>query len=334
MTIFTICSNNYLAQAIVLGNSVKEHNPNYNFLIFLCDKKDLRINYEDISHEIIELEIVEPNITELAKKYNIIELNTAVKPTVFKYLFKKGIEKAIYLDPDIYVFQSLAILSNDLDKYSILLTPHILSPINWDNKTPTEHSFLNYGTYNLGFIGLRNDKNADEFLDWWKSHTYNSGYIKPQHGIFVDQLPINLVPIFFNGVEVYNHPGLNMAPWNLHERELSIVNNEIKVNKSHSLIFYHFSSHKFNKIELPEHYYNRYTLKQRVDLTKIVSLYDRKLLEAEFKKFCGVKSVYSEVHENELLRLKKELWKETSNAKKIFLFIKKLIPAGMKARLR
>lgn len=155
MTIFTICSNNYLAQAIVLGNSVKENNPNDNFSIFLCDKKSSKINYEELPHEVIELEIVEPNIVELAKKYNIIELNTAVKPTVFKYLFKNGVEKAIYLDPDIFVFQPLDILNDELENYSILLTPHIFKPIPLDGKTPSESTFLNYGIYNLGFLALK-----------------------------------------------------------------------------------------------------------------------------------------------------------------------------------
>jgi hypothetical protein len=37
---FTICSINYLAQAKVLADSLKKTNPDYEFVIGLCDKID------------------------------------------------------------------------------------------------------------------------------------------------------------------------------------------------------------------------------------------------------------------------------------------------------
>jgi len=35
---FTICSANYLAQAIALGDSLLQHNPSYTFVIGLVDE--------------------------------------------------------------------------------------------------------------------------------------------------------------------------------------------------------------------------------------------------------------------------------------------------------
>src|ERR1700721_417342 len=102
---FTVCSNNYLAQATVLGNSLKVHNPSYRFIIFLVDEKHESINYDEIGHEIIPVHLIEAEFRELSLKYDIIELNTAIKPRVVEYLFKeKNAEKVIYLDPDVKVY--------------------------------------------------------------------------------------------------------------------------------------------------------------------------------------------------------------------------------------
>ena len=261
MIIFTICSNNYLAQAVVLGNSVKKYNSDYTFKIFLCDIKSPEIDYRSIIHEVIEIATIEPNVAEMALKYNIIELNTAVKPTVFQHIFEKeNHTKAVYLDPDICVFHSLELLDKELEHNSFLLTPHILTPIPLDGKIPDENLFLNYGIYNLGFLALKNDESSRCLLEWWKTQTYQKGYILPEIGVFVDQLPMTLAPLFFRGGVIMKHFGLNMAPWNLHERVLTKIENNYFVNNDEPLIFYHFSSFKVNSNQLPTHYYNRFTI--------------------------------------------------------------------------
>ena len=44
---FTICSNNYLAQAKILQTSFLVHNPDYKFFIGLVDQLDPAINYKN-----------------------------------------------------------------------------------------------------------------------------------------------------------------------------------------------------------------------------------------------------------------------------------------------
>ena len=38
ITVFTVCSANYLAQAKTLGQSLHQHNPDYHFVIGLVDR--------------------------------------------------------------------------------------------------------------------------------------------------------------------------------------------------------------------------------------------------------------------------------------------------------
>ncbi|RFM27817.1 hypothetical protein [Deminuibacter soli] len=290
----TVCSNNYLAQAGVLGASVKKHAPGSRYMIFLCDEPLPDIDYTPLADEVIPVAAIEPAIHALAARYNTVELNTCLKPRIIEYLFtERGEEKVIYLDPDTKLFSSPAFLYQLLDNTSILLTPHIYTPIPLDNKTPGESTFLNFGLYNLGFIGLSNTSETTEFIRWWKNHTYQQGYIDVYKGIFVDQLPINHVPIFFKNVHILHNTGVNMAPWNLHERYLSAAPaGAYMVNGNTSLVFYHFSSFRAGHMELPLQHYNRFNMAARPDLHELYRTYNDDLKAAGYARYSHLTPAY------------------------------------------
>ena len=62
LTVFTICSNNYLAQAKTLGDSLMQHNPHYRFVIFLVDRLSEGVDYSFFApYELIPVEQIEIN---------------------------------------------------------------------------------------------------------------------------------------------------------------------------------------------------------------------------------------------------------------------------------
>ena len=308
---FTICSNNYLAHAKILGKSLKKYEPDSKFFIFLCDDKNAEINYTFLADEVIPMHEIEPHLPALALKYNIVELNTCVKPRVFEYLFtERNADKVIFFDPDIKIFNPFSNLYHELESSSIILTPHICTPIPIDNKRPAENHFLNFGIYNLGFIGLGNNTESKKFINWWKERTYNQGYIDVYKGIFVDQLPVNLVPIFFKNVKILEHRGLNMAPWNLHERYLSVKNGNYFVNETEQLIFFHFSSFKADLPELPLAQYDRFRLSDRPDLQNIYKEYNEELKAADYYFYKKFIYSYFFARTAYLKKLKKNKWIE------------------------
>jgi len=315
--IFTVCSNNYLAKAHVLSISLRKHEPESRFFIFLCDEKDERIDYSALADEVITIRSIEPEFLQLVLKYNIVELNTSVKPRVFEYLMHdRGFDKVIYLDPDIKSYHSLTEVFNELESHSTVLTPHICTPVALDGKTPGENMFNNFGIYNLGFIGLSSKPEVPAFIAWWKNHTYKQCYVDIYNGIFVDQLPINHAHIFFKNVKVITNMGLNMGPWNLHERSLEFKNGEYLVNKNQPLIFYHFSSFKPDNMELPLHFYNRYKFSDRPDLHQIYNEYNEDLRKANdeyYKEFPFYYANEKDAHKREK---KKDKW--ANKAKKFF----------------
>ncbi|MBO4922848.1 MAG: hypothetical protein J5382_01835 [Bacteroidales bacterium] len=261
--VFTICSNNYLGQAKVLSDSVYEYSGDrYVFYVVLCDAKNKSINYDEFHAKFIEAaDLNIENFDWMRDHYNIIELNTAIKPFAFKYLIDKGSPEYIhYLDPDTCTYAPLSAIEEEIgNDSSILLTPHSLEPIVFDGDIPNDITFLNAGIYNLGFLGIHVDNVSSKMLDWWCGFLKEHCFIKTEKGMFVDQLPMNLVPLYFDRVKVSRHRGFNVAYWNLHERSLIYDNDNLGrffvqcnveniMDGSNSrmlfpLIFYHFSNY-------------------------------------------------------------------------------------------
>lgn len=277
---FTICSNNYLAHAKTLGDSFLEFHPDAKFIIGLVDKLDASFDYSVFSKFIIipveKLDI--PYFEDLNKKYNIVELNTAVKPFYFHYLF--GVykpEKLLYIDPDILVTSHFDEVFAVLDDKNIVITPHICKPID-DEYAPTDYHTLRGGVFNLGFIALSHYKKVKEFLDWWGERVIKYGFADFSRNMFYDQLWINYVPTFYDNYFILKHPGYNMANWNLHERELFVKEKQYVVNNEYPLRFFHFSSYKYNKPEQICSYLTRFDFNNRPDLIPLFKDYHTRLL--------------------------------------------------------
>lgn len=283
---FTICSNNYLAQARILCDSLLGHNPEYKMIIGLCDKKIPEIDYDVFGDvEIIPVEDISIyEFNQIVEKYDIVELNTSIKPSFFKFFINKykELESIIYFDPDIQVFNSLSILHDYMKKDDILLTPHIFKPIPVDDYKPTENLFLNYGIYNLGFIALNPKSDiVAQFLNWWEERTLKIGYSRVSDGLFVDQLWINLVPLFFDKVKILPEYGFNVAPWNLHERSVSFnKESEYCMMDGTDFYFFHFSNYNYLNPFLLSKYYDRYSIADASpDILNLYAQYHQKLVQ-------------------------------------------------------
>ena len=243
MIAFTICSNNYLHKASTLLFSLKKHN-NVPVYLFLADIKDKTILYDELGFAaVVSLEDIKvPNLQWMKETYSIVELNTAIKPFAFSYLFEKvQADYIYYFDPDIYTYQPLTEFQPLWQNGSVLLTPHILTAIPNDGGFPAENLFLNHGLYNLGFLGLKRSQVAANLLEWWGDRLTEKCIIDLREGYFVDQAWFNLVPILYKSVVITDHLGCNVAYWNLHERSISQKDEKYWVNNCQPLIFYHFS---------------------------------------------------------------------------------------------
>lgn len=294
---FTICSNNYLGQANALKGSFLKHNPDFQFYIFLVDKYSDEVDYKIFEPStIVPIEEVDSiDLPNLLERYEIIELNTSVKPSAFKYIISENpkAEVAYYLDPDLYFYSSLEEANLKLASKSVILSPHILTPIPRDGHMPDENIFLRFGVYNLGFVGV-NTRHPEtiKMLDWWEERTIHHGWNKPHKGYFVDQLWMNFTPLFYKDVEVLNTYNYNMGPWNLHERNVvSRDEKGVHLNDGSRLVFYHFSKVADNDVDISREY-NRYTLNDFPLLKEMYTAYKEDLKDSHFYDYKHIPIAY------------------------------------------
>jgi glycosyltransferase involved in cell wall biosynthesis/lipopolysaccharide biosynthesis glycosyltransferase len=247
MDAITICAANYLPFVNVLGSSFLESNKDSTFSVLVIDSEKSNFNKnQDFKYlSPTDLDIPENIFRNMSFYYNVTELATALKPSALKALFAQGSEKVIYLDPDIQVFSNLEELDLALDNKPIVLTPHTLNPIPRDGLRPTEADIMGSGTFNLGFLGLKNSVVATELLNWWEERLRFDSISDPLEMLFTDQRWIDLVPSYFP-IFVLRHPGYNIAYWNLHERKLSSDEKGTQVN-GEELRFFHFSGYRPDK---------------------------------------------------------------------------------------
>lgn len=278
--IFTIVSKNYISQARVLVKSFQQHYPDVKTFVLLADRVDGYFDPSQEPFEIVEAETIGiRDFPSFSFKYNIIEFNTAVKPFFFDYLFTKfGFRKIVYFDPDIVVFNDLSGIFESLDTHSIVLTPHILSPLPDDGCSPKDIDMLKVGIFNLGFIALSNTGNTKRFLAWWKERLYDKCLQAPLTGFAVDQIWVGLVPCFFADYCVLREPGYNVAYWNLHERSLVKEADRFSVNGT-PLRFFHFSGFSLLKPNLISKFQDRHTLVDMPAVRELLESYASALIE-------------------------------------------------------
>jgi hypothetical protein len=289
---FTTFSKGYLSYGRTLRDSFKEHNPNTDFFFAIVDELNGEINIEDENCEVIGIkDIGVENFDSYAFKYDVLELNTAVKYFFTRYLKEqRGYEKVMYIDADVRVYNNMDFIYDLLDKHSFLLTPHITKPYPDDLK-PNQQDITKGGTHNLGWYAIGNSKESEEFLDWMEGIVKKISYTEPRMGLFTDQKQQDLAFSLFDNGLLLKDLGCNMAYWNLHERKLTKKDGKFYVNDKTPLTFFHFSGLDLYSDSEIAAYQNRYDLSNRPDLVEIFAQYRKEMLEKGYEKY--IKLPYS-----------------------------------------
>lgn len=238
----TIVSSNYLPQAEVLIDSFKTHHPNDQFHLLLIDVFEVEQPLSGgITYWVPEqIGIPFQELLRMRKTYDVVEFATSLKPFLLFHLLEPTISEVTYLDPDIKIFNHLDPAFDEQFESFIALTPHRLTPSKVEKLRELEKVFLKYGTFNLGFISVKNHVNSKKFLVWWQEHLLRDSTRRPISEVFTDQKWIDLVPSFFE-YKIVRDFGYNIAPWNLDERSLSFESGNLSVNSSSLVKFVHFS---------------------------------------------------------------------------------------------
>lgn len=258
---FTIVAKNYIGLAMILGKSLAKHNPDIDFKIVVADEiegkakslpNNLLIAKEELGYS--------TNVwRNMSFKYNLTEFCTAIKPSAFIRMFKEGYQKVLYFDPDIFIFSDLSEMLYALDKFDVVLTPQIAGiHVEYKGEHPEWAMNVN-GIFNLGFCGMSNTGLSLQVLEWWRKRLIDNSFADRSVGNFTDQKWMDWLPGFLGNehLGVLRSLGMNMAPWNYFERELSKKHGEIYVKyrtddnpqREDPLIFFHFAGYDYSEMK-------------------------------------------------------------------------------------
>jgi len=278
--VFTIVSKNYLAYARTLIGSLEKRNPSFERFICLVDNQTEDAGTTDCAEIVTASNVGIPNFHDMAFRYDVMELNTAVKPFMFRWLLEnQGFDRAIYLDPDIFVYRPLAEVEALLDAgASGVLTPHIMRPLE-DGGKPDDHDILQSGVYNLGFAAMTRQPEALAFLAWWGRRLQFQCYSDVGNNLFTDQRWCDFAPSFMPNLALLRHPGYNVAYWNLAHRKIEVgPNGEMTVN-GEPLVFFHFSGLRFEEPKLVSKHQQRLGWANLGDAQVLFSNYRQALVD-------------------------------------------------------
>ncbi len=281
--VFTIVAKNYVGLANLLQKSLKQHTQELDFYICVADELD----NSDYPENVIELKDkidIEASLwLEMSFKYNLTEFCTAVKPFAFKYLFKQGYTKVIYMDPDIYVFNSLEPIFCELDSFNVVLTPHVVG-MHLDYKGEHDESLILWeGSYNLGFCGLSYSCKVMNMLEWWGNKLKDECFAYKGYPYCYDQKWMVLLNCYFNHDEILisRNLGYNIAPWNYFERKVFFENGQYKVKyrsddcgeESYPVTFVHFAGYKYKDLIKGEVKRSRLSINDYTDISELLNVY-------------------------------------------------------------
>lgn len=281
----TYFDSNYFLQGLAMIKSLLHYDQKSEILVLaLDDQTEILLQRFKLNRVTVvnskNIEKCYPELLIAKLNRNKIEYYFTLTPAVIKYALsnlKHENYTAVYVDADLFFFDSPEDIFVTFSDYSVAIIPH-----NYSKKM--ERKLEKFGKYNVGMVIFKSDSEGTKVLEWWYQSCLEWCFDYALNGKFADQKYLENFSNISDRVQVIKHLGANLAPWNIDNYEISKSHNSILVN-NHKLIFFHFHNLKiFKKLFLLPHIYFRAPVKVNVkeyiyrqyiqELTKLSSDYD------------------------------------------------------------
>ena len=227
----TIVAKRSLPLARVLARSFAEHHPEIPFFVLLTDEVDRRFDPAAEGFRLLRLsDLAIPQVERLRFQYGQQPLSYAMTPCLLRHLLDLGFDRALFLKQESLVVGALPALFESLERHPIVLTPHLVRPLDGADGVARELNVLLSGSFNLGVLAVADTPTAREFLDWWADRLRTHCLHDVGRGLHFEQRWIDLVPGYFEGVLVLRDPGYNVGHWCLPERAVELRPDGITVD--------------------------------------------------------------------------------------------------------
>jgi hypothetical protein len=144
-----------------------------------------------------------------------------------------------YLDADLYFFSKPDPIFEEIGDRSIAVVEH---------RFPARlRHFEAAGKYNVGWISFRRDDEGLECLRVWREQCLAWCHDYPDDGRYGDQKYLDAWPRKYHRLVTLQHKGLNVAPWNLANHEVSVRKDCVWIGDQPLLCFHFHGLHALRR---------------------------------------------------------------------------------------
>lgn len=220
-------------------------------------------------------------LSDMRTYYGPLEFCSALKVLGSAYVLRNE-EECLFLDPDMLILDSLldAVLGCTGD---VVVSAHTFAPFPADGAAPDDLELCLTGHVNGGVFLTRRGEKGSPALDWLVGQTRYQWFVAPSLGMYADQQWFAALFYFFRKhTRLIEDRGINVAYWNLHERQLREENGRILLATGEPLRLMHFSGFSIpSGGALTKHSSRRFDVGTEALLTRLIRDYEVELADAK-----------------------------------------------------
>jgi hypothetical protein len=239
----TYFDHNYLTRGLALYHSLQRHSQGSRLWV-LCLSEDCYRTLAALElpnlvpRRLADFEAADPEVAATRSTRSVIEYYFTCSAAWMLFVLNNepGAEWVTYLDGDLYFFESPDAIFDELQNAAIAIIPH--------RYTPEMARLKKFGTYNVGWVGARNDAEGISVIKWWRAKCIEWCHDYVDGDRFADQGYLDFFSSQSPKVAVIGNPGANLAPWNIGSYRIDFGAGKVMIDAAHPLIFFHFQGVK------------------------------------------------------------------------------------------
>ena len=235
----TYFDHNYLSRGLALYHSLQRHAPGSRLWVLClsetCHQALVALDLPDLLPvRLADFEAADPEVAATRASRSAIEYYFTCTPAWMLFVLRREAEAewVTYLDGDLFFFASPGIIYEELGDAAAAIIPH--------RYTARLARLRKFGTYNVGWVGARNDPDGIAIMRWWREKCIEWCHDYVDGNRFADQGYLDSFPRLFTRVKSIDNIGANLAPWNIGNYRIDVCDRQVLIDAVIPLVFFHF----------------------------------------------------------------------------------------------